>query len=166
VQVEQVIGTRMRHFREINALTGEQLGERIGELLERPWSRQAVSAAEAGKRAFTAVELVALAYALETTVSRLFMPPTPDEPIETPSGRRIALHEVVGRRPGSLTTEFAALLDQVDRLAHSMDFIDQHSRELGASNEGLQSSFVRLRDQIERAIETGAVFATEEDGTP
>jgi hypothetical protein len=25
---------------------------------------------------------------------------------------------------------------------------------------------VRLRDQIERAIETGAVFATEEDATP
>jgi transcriptional regulator with XRE-family HTH domain len=89
VRLEQVIGHRMRERREEMALTQEQAGQRIGELLGRPWPRQAVSAAEKGDRAFTAAELVAIAFALDTTVSWLLTPLAGGLGVEMPSGTAV-----------------------------------------------------------------------------
>ena len=72
--VQEIVGRRMKEFRESRRLTQDQLGEAIGELLGKKWSRQAVSAAEHGDRAFTAVELVAIARALNAYVGHLFSP--------------------------------------------------------------------------------------------
>jgi transcriptional regulator with XRE-family HTH domain len=89
VRLEQVIGHRMRERREEMALTQEQAGQRIGELLGRPWPRQAVSAAEKGDRAFTAAELVAIAFALDTNVSWLLTPLAGGLGVEMPSGAAV-----------------------------------------------------------------------------
>ncbi len=89
MRLEQVIGHRMRERREEMALTQEQAGQRIGELLGRPWPRQAVSAAEKGDRAFTAAELVAIAFALDTTVSWLLTPLAGGLGVEMPSGAAV-----------------------------------------------------------------------------
>ena len=89
VRLEQVIGHRMRERREQMALTQEQAGQRIGELLGRPWPRQAVSAAEKGDRAFTAAELVAIAFALDTNVSWLLTPLAGGLGVEMPSGAAV-----------------------------------------------------------------------------
>ncbi|MBH0120565.1 helix-turn-helix transcriptional regulator [Rhodococcus sp. CX] len=76
MRVEEVIGQRIQELRKARSsdkeMTQERLGALLAPLLGKPWSRQAVSAAEAGKRAFTAAEVVALASVLETTVDDLF----------------------------------------------------------------------------------------------
>ena len=65
----------MRERREALGLTQDQLGRQLEPLLGRPWSRQAVSAAEKGERSFGAAELVALAAVLHATVGDLLRPP-------------------------------------------------------------------------------------------
>jgi transcriptional regulator with XRE-family HTH domain len=103
VRLEQVIGHRMRERREEMALTQEQAGHRIGELLGRPWPRQAVSAAEKGDRAFTAAELVAIAFALDTNVSWLLTPLAGGLGVEMPSGAAVDQAKLIAAvlpRPG------------------------------------------------------------------
>ena len=75
VRVEEIVGWQVRERREALGLTQEQLGRQLEPLLGRPWSRQAVSAAEKGDRSFAAAELVALAAVLHTTVGDLLRPP-------------------------------------------------------------------------------------------
>jgi transcriptional regulator with XRE-family HTH domain len=71
----------VRAIREDQGMTQEQLGQEIGELLGKPWPRQTVSHAEAGRRAFTALELVALARALNVYVGHLFTPSIEGSPV-------------------------------------------------------------------------------------
>ena len=75
MRVEEVVGWQLRERREALGLTQEQLGGQLEPLLGRPWSRQAVSAAEKGDRSFGAAELVALAAVLQATVGDLLKPP-------------------------------------------------------------------------------------------
>jgi transcriptional regulator with XRE-family HTH domain len=63
-------------------LTQTQLGERIGALLGRPWSRQLIWSAEHGQRPFTAAELIAFASVLGLQVNDLLMPPDYVETVE------------------------------------------------------------------------------------
>jgi hypothetical protein len=56
-------------------MTQAALGEKLGGPLGKPWSRQAVSAAEQGGRAFTAAEIAAFALVFEVPVGRLLTPP-------------------------------------------------------------------------------------------
>lgn len=86
MRIEEVIGQRMKAAREHQELTQEQVGQRLGQLLGKPWSRQSVSVAEQGGRAFTASEIAAIAYVLNTSVSRLFTPPATVRQIEFPTG--------------------------------------------------------------------------------
>jgi len=81
-RLEEVIGDRMLARRTELGLTQEQVGARMGRLLGREWTRQAVSAAEKGRRAFTAVELVAIANVLGETLSALLTPPSDVKAIE------------------------------------------------------------------------------------
>ena len=75
VRVEEVVGWQVRERREALGLTQEQFGRQLALYLPRPWSRQAVSAAEKGERSFGAAELVALAAVLHATVGDLLRPP-------------------------------------------------------------------------------------------
>ncbi|MGF6824009.1 hypothetical protein M2317_002934 [Microbacterium sp. ZKA21] len=67
--LEAVVGANIARLRADR--TQAALGEALGEHLGSPWSRQAVSAAEKGKRSFTAAELVALARALDASIPDL-----------------------------------------------------------------------------------------------
>jgi transcriptional regulator with XRE-family HTH domain len=73
VQVETAIGNQIARLRETRQMSLTQLGEALGQYLDRPWSRQAVHQAERGRRAFTAAELAAFALALDTSVPALFL---------------------------------------------------------------------------------------------
>ncbi len=73
MRVEAAIGKQISHFRETRQMSLTQLGEAMGQYLDRPWSRQAVHQAERGRRAFTAAELAALALVLGTSVPALFL---------------------------------------------------------------------------------------------
>ncbi|GAB3494016.1 helix-turn-helix transcriptional regulator [Amycolatopsis cihanbeyliensis] len=89
MRLEEMIGRRVRDVRELNEMTQQEVGEKLAHLLGKPWSRQAVSAAEQGNRAFTAAELVAIAQVIGTTVARLFSPPLDADEIELPSGATV-----------------------------------------------------------------------------
>lgn len=82
VRVEQAVGLQVRDRREALGLTQVQLGRQLEPLLGRPWSRQAVSAAEKGDRSFGAAELVALASVLHATVGDLLRPPVQETSVD------------------------------------------------------------------------------------
>ena len=73
MRVEAAIGNQIARLRETRQMSLTQLGEALGQYLDRPWSRQAVHQAERGRRAFTAAELAAFALALDTSVPALFL---------------------------------------------------------------------------------------------
>ncbi|MBW0088242.1 helix-turn-helix transcriptional regulator [Pseudonocardia sp. KRD-184] len=67
MHIEKKVGARIRALRDSAGLTQAQLGQ----LLPGNWSRQAVSSAEKGQRAFGVAELVEMATVLNVTVSDL-----------------------------------------------------------------------------------------------
>ena len=93
MRVEEAIGRQVAHLRMERRLSLTDLGEALGHYLDKPWSRQAVHQAERGRRSFTAVELTALALALDTSVPALFR--TEDEEIRLP-GRVVPAEEYRG----------------------------------------------------------------------
>lgn len=85
MKIEEVIGERVREAREAAGWTQQELGGRLERYLGRTWSRQAVSAAEKGDRAFTAAELIAFAATFNVQMAQLFTP-TETDSVEMPSG--------------------------------------------------------------------------------
>ncbi|MFG2021107.1 helix-turn-helix domain-containing protein [Actinomadura geliboluensis] len=158
MRIEDVIGQRIREVREINDVTQGQLGERLGELLGREWSRQAVSTAEKGGRAFTAAELVAIAHALGTTVPRLMTPAVEVRAIELPGGVEIKRQEVTRSTLPRASTEKA--FDQVDEnlraISQALQAIGEAAvtgtRHLGLAHGALghaaESISMRIQDDL------------------
>lgn len=78
-------------------MTQAEFGERVGRYLGRAWSRQTVSAAEKGGRAFTALELMVISIVLGIPVNVLFLPhPAASEiDLETPGGVPLPMELVI-----------------------------------------------------------------------
>jgi transcriptional regulator with XRE-family HTH domain len=110
MRVEEAIGRQIARIRAERQLSLTELGEALGHYLDRPWSRQAVHQAERGQRSFTAVELTALALALDTSIPALFR--AEDDRIELP-GRAVSPEEYRGIL---LNRERDAPLDGVEEL--------------------------------------------------
>jgi 8-oxo-dGTP pyrophosphatase MutT (NUDIX family)/transcriptional regulator with XRE-family HTH domain len=126
VRVEEVVGRRVRELRDGKGMTQEQLGLAIGELLGKPWPRQTVSSAEAGRRAFTAVELVAIARALGVYVGSLFTPSlnTPRTGIELSPGVQLDADEVMEALFERMDVAAARqALQQLIRTAQTLDTV-------------------------------------------
>lgn len=86
MKVSEIVGYRMRLARAELGWTQTELGKRLGEKLNsdgRPWHVQSVSAAEKGRRAFTAEELLVLSSTLRHEVGWFFLPPD-GENVELP----------------------------------------------------------------------------------
>src|SRR5205809_230111 len=62
--IEQAVGTRVREARDRAGLSQSELGAMLSRFAGRPWSRQAVSAAELGLRAFSVADVWSLALTL------------------------------------------------------------------------------------------------------
>lgn len=89
--VRQIVGMNIVKMRRGAGLSQNALGERLQQSLDATWSRQAVSLAEQGKRAFGVDDLVGLSIALNTTVRDLLVPPAPEvETVSLASGREIS----------------------------------------------------------------------------
>jgi transcriptional regulator with XRE-family HTH domain len=86
VRIEEIVGERVRAKREELRWSQAELGERLGKHLGAPWSRQSVSAAEKGKRAFPVAEMIAFARVLDVTISYLLMPPANIDTVEMAPG--------------------------------------------------------------------------------
>jgi transcriptional regulator with XRE-family HTH domain len=110
MRVEEAVGRQIARLRAQRGLSLTELGEALGGLLGKPWSRQAVHQAERGRRAFTAAELTALALVLDTSVPALFR--AEDQRIELP-GRTVPAEEYRGIL---LSREGDAPLDGVEEM--------------------------------------------------
>lgn len=93
MRVEEAIGRQIARLRAERHLSLTELGEALGQYLQRPWSRQAVHQAEQGRRSFTAAELTALALALDTSIPALFR--AEGDRIDLP-GQAVSLEEYRG----------------------------------------------------------------------
>ncbi len=89
MRVEEVVGDRLRRERERAGLSQAQVGQYVAPLLGRVLPRQAISHAEAGKRAFTAAELVAFAHVIGCDVAKLLELPPHVDAVTMPSGRTL-----------------------------------------------------------------------------
>lgn len=125
--IPKVVGQRMKEARLERGLTQAELGERLRPYLGRGWSKQAVSAAEDGRREFTAAELIAIAACLEKTLGSFFMiAPGPQGFVQFPGGYKVPageLHSIVygWGRPEPLPQEMRAMLRQyAERLSRQM----------------------------------------------
>jgi transcriptional regulator with XRE-family HTH domain len=96
LRIEEIVGDRVRARRDELGWTQAELGERVGQHLGATWSRQSVSAAEKGKRAFPVAELVAFAHVLDVTISYLLMPPPNIDKVETAPGIAIEAAVIMG----------------------------------------------------------------------
>lgn len=67
MRIEEAVGERIRELRQTHQLSQAQLGDR----LPRPWPRQAISAAEQGRRSFTVAELADFSAALGVGITDL-----------------------------------------------------------------------------------------------
>ncbi len=71
---ERAVGQTIRDLREQRGMSQAELGRALGDELDRPWPRQTVSQAEAGRRAFPVRELVAVAGVLGVPITDLVAP--------------------------------------------------------------------------------------------
>lgn len=85
----QIVGQALQLRRKAAGLTQEALGKALGEYLDRPWVKQAVSDAERGRREYSAAEILALSAVLKCPIGHLLLPANPDETIDFPSGRSV-----------------------------------------------------------------------------
>lgn len=92
MKIEAVVGDRVREARKTAGMRQEEFGSALESLLGRSWSRQAVSLAEQGGRAFTAAELVAISRVLNVSVGKLLTPKT--KTVTMPSGTEIGAKEL------------------------------------------------------------------------
>jgi 8-oxo-dGTP diphosphatase len=134
MRVEEVVGLRIKDIRESRGLTQDQLGELMGELLGgRPWARQTVSAAEHGRRAFTAAELVACSLALGAPVGELLTPLAAEGGIELSPGRVVDTRKAMaimfeGEDSADLRAALMALIDHARQMNHSSSLIIANAR--------------------------------------
>lgn len=114
MRIEEVVGRRVAELRDTTEMSQQELGRRLGELLGRPWSRQAVSAAEKGRRAFTAAEILALAHVFEVPVARFYSPPLEAQSVRVgETGRLVSRSDVL---PLTASTEVESTAEFADKL--------------------------------------------------
>ena len=134
MRIEELVGRRIKDIRESRRLTQDQLGELVGELLGgKTWARQTVSAAEHGRRAFTAAELVACSLVLGAPVDELLTPLSteggielsPGVVVDTPKAMSIMFE---GEDKAELRDALTALIEHARQVSHSSGLIVANAR--------------------------------------
>jgi 8-oxo-dGTP pyrophosphatase MutT (NUDIX family) len=143
VRVEEIIGQRTRERRTALELTQEAAADRVSAHLNREWTRQAWSAAEKGKRSFTASELVAIAHALGTTVAWLMSPPEGVEDIELGDGAYLPAPLLVSALIPQITSG-RSLNDVIDAIYR----LRLHASELGGATASVNADIEALAKSV------------------
>lgn len=158
MRVEEVVGLRVKQARERVGITQEQLGEWLEPLLGRPWARQSVSVAEQGKRAFTAAELVAIAYVVGVSPHSLMQMPPGVDAVEMPSGSFLS-REDLGKaaRSGEGSPGVA-----VERVQQRLSELMQEVEGVNAKTRGIKRTIERLHDDITQAVSASAPAGGDE----
>ena len=143
MRVEELVGQRIRTERDRLEMTQEQLGKRLSDKLGRSWSRQAVSAAEKGDRAFTAAELVAIASTLDISVGGLLMPPAGVDDVEMPNGTALSRQDLVAAVLPRLGTEKA-----FDRMQETLGRLNQLFQTIQWGTSAAEKEVQLLNDTL------------------
>jgi transcriptional regulator with XRE-family HTH domain len=121
----ELVGRNLRRAREHRGLTQEAVGQSLKRPLGKPWPKQAVSAAEKGRRALTVEELLALSDVLGESVISLLSPSSPQEAIELTSGKQISGADLLGQLvPGGWERRIPPP-DEVPMLAMFSDAVEK-----------------------------------------
>lgn len=131
MKIEDVVGYWIAQGREQAGKSQGTVGVELGEHLGKPWPRQAVSAAENGRRAFTAAELIAFSMVLGCTIETLFQPPPGVEKVELGDG--VELDARYLRTTAGTNADLVALVDAIQSQRDQMEDVRsqvQMQREL------------------------------------
>lgn len=134
MRIEEYIGRGISESRARTGMTQAELGDKLGSYTGKGWSRQAVSAAELGNRAFTASDLLALSLALEVPITFLICPMTVTpgtNTLDLPTGEQLpgsTLLEVCfgpdeTRGPGNVISKLVDSWSDAQGLATHLQFI-------------------------------------------
>lgn len=123
MRIQELIGRNVRQAREEADLSQRELGQRIGNVLGKPWHPQAVSAAEKGGRDWAAEDLVAVAFVLGRTIESLFHVPNgakPSDILDLPGETPLHLGWVSGEASEVTQDKIAS---EMQRLANQLNAI-------------------------------------------
>lgn len=147
--VEQIVGHQMARARERRGFSQAELGQELARYLGKPWSRQTVSVAEKGGRAFIAAELAALAHLLEVPIEGFFKPPPDTQGIEITEGVVIDRTDLAERTlPADLTAEARSDMQEVLSQLRRLDAADDRNR---AKREQLHTTLEMQLDEGDEA---------------
>lgn len=171
MRLEEVIGARIAANRD-GRMTQAEFGERVGRYLGKTWSRQTVSAAEKGGRAFTALELIVISTVLDIPMGVLFLPRTAagTAELETPGGVPLPVESVINHvsmgvavsepmhDPAELFEAPNAILEQRRRTKALELAIQLHAAYLRAGNGHGTVTASFERDDVVKAAERFAEY--------
>lgn len=144
MKVSEVVGQRIKQARRAGGLTQKDLGQELRNYLPGAWPVQAVSAAEQGRREFTAVELAALALILKKPVGWFFLP-TADETVQFPRGKKT--------KPSAFAR--AASAGSGGEVAEEIAQLRKHMRDLAKAVQRLEEGAVaELLEDMHHSIVT------------
>jgi DNA-binding CsgD family transcriptional regulator len=160
-RIQEVVGGRIREARIEKGWSQVELGRELEPYVGQTWSSQVMAQAEAGDRAFTAAEVVALALVLEKEIGWFFRPAQAVESVELPRRRR--LPRVQGGGFEELPPYVVSWIDLVDIASVSgmaEDEVERTRRELERAMEALNQSLEKQRKA--RTVEPPASLSPEE----
>ena len=146
MRIEAVVGRNLESLRRVwHKSHGEQLsqsefGVRVGKLTGKPWSRQAVSAAESGDRAFTLSDLACIALVLEVPITSLLLVPDDVNRVGV-GGQVFDRSDLVGALLGTNDAEFRARVVPILRgYEHGIKELNLTAMGLAALNARAESA--------------------------
>lgn len=151
MKIEQAIGANVARVRKERGLSQTDLGQAIEQHQGRPWSRQAVSAAEKGQRAFSAADLMALARVLDVSIPSFFLL------TDWRDGRTVELAEGI-EMPAS---------EYRDRILHELDARGSAQLMTTADVQELTTAVLKMREEHTKAgralsaLEVSMVYAAK-----
>lgn len=165
VEIPELVGSKVRHRRQQLDISQQELGVKVGDYLGEQWSRQAVSAAEKGGRAFAITEVAAFAAALDTNIRELVTPDPRTQRVELP-GLTVDHDTYAGwvsertDREVALENEIASLhqvlLEQTQRLQAVADEYQRGVRAFAeVANPGDSTVFEAKRNLINMSGQAG-----------
>lgn len=169
MEITELVGSKVRQRRQQLDMSQQDLGAKVGGYLGEQWSRQAVSAAEKGGRAFAITEVAAFAAALDTNIRELLTPDPRTHQVELPgltverdtysgwvserTDREVALENEINRL-------HQVLLDQTQRL---QVVVEEHQRGMRAFAEAANPGNPTVFEAKQKLINMRGSAGEDED---
>ena len=145
----------MRAVRSARGLGQEQVAARMRVIGFDTWLRQTVGQVERGKRRLVVDEVLALSFALQTTIAELIMPAADEETVELPNGQAVSVALIRHSIRGTRATDVRWVGDELVLPPAGVPFRTE-AAALGAERDDDQEQFRALVlqriDDLERRL--------------